>query len=535
MKSTIILIFLATLIICSCHSKDEAFKKAVALYEIGKLYEENELADSAVIYYSQAYQISKESGNDSLIGDIGNKLGKILQIQNLCKNAIEIHSQSYTYNNRLKDKTAASYSLRAIGKDYLYNTNSNDSIYQIHKDSALVYFTKATQLIPQIRSQEEISSIYNNLSLYYTVDKQYNKALHYNMKAIQFCRDSTNQYRNYLSRGNIYFMLQQLDSAIYYCYLGIKSKDTYTRCAIYYNLADVYSILGSPDSAKYMKLANTLHDSIELKKHGEEIMQTIHQIRIQQFEKKQNNIFWITYLSILLISSILIWCFFKYRRYQKQKNININNEKNNIENILKSLEKEYQNNLSEKELLEQKVLEYTKYCDELKQTLLTSQEKYEALRSEIIDHKKQKQEAIEDLSENANLSSNYEKEILSYIIKIGDLCQKQFLRTKLYKEIKIQSSTDYILLKDQERLFEALPIYYAEYIKALLTYFPFTEREQLICSLICSQLTIQECANCLRASLPSYYTATYRMRNKIKNSSFKPEQAYCIILNTNEL
>ena len=171
----------------------------------------------------------------------------------------------------------------------------------------------------------------------------------------------------------------------------------------------------------------------------------------------------------------------------------------------------------------------------MKQTLLTNQEQYEALQSQIADNKKQKQEVVEDLTENAKLSSQYEKEIISYIIKIGDLCQKQFLRTKLYKEIKSQSANAYIPIKDQEKLFEALTIYYAEYKNALNTYFTFTERELLICCLIRSQLSIQECANCLRASTHSYYTATYRIRNKIKNSSFKQNEAYCMILNTSEL
>lgn len=535
MKYTIILISIATLIICSCHSKDEAFKKAVAFYEIGKLYEENELADSAVIYYSKAYQISKESRNDSLIGFIGNNLGNILQIQSLYQNAIQIYNESFIYNKKLNDKTAASSSLRAIGKAYLYNTTVNDSTYKSYIDSAFSYFTKANQLIPQIKSQEEISAIYNNICTYYTMIKQYKKALDYNTKSIEFCSDSTNQYCNYFSRGDIYLLLGQTDSAIYYCNQSVKSKNIYTRCAIYYQLADIYSQLGSSDSAKYMKLARTLHDSIEHTKHGEKIMQTIHKSQLEQLGKKQNNIMYTIYISIIFISSIIFWLFSKYRKKQKQKNIIINNEKNTIENILKNLEKEYQNNLSDKEQLEQKVLEYTKYCEELKEALSINQKQYEALQSQIVDNKKQKEEVIEDLSENGKLSSHYEKEIISYIIKIGDLCQKQFLKTKLYKEIKNQCTNDYILLKDQEKLFKALPIYYAEYIKALATYFSFTEREEIICCLIRSQLTIQECANCLRASVPSYYTATYRIRNKIKNSSFKPDQVYYMVLNTKEL
>lgn len=138
---TIILYIIGILLsLGGCVSKEEMQREALALYKIGKFYEEKEWADSAAIYYSKAYQLSKKSSNDSLIGAIGNSFGNILQQQNLHSNAIQIHRESFTYNNKLKDKTSASNSLRAIGKDYLYNVNVNSSIYKSFTDSAYTYF-----------------------------------------------------------------------------------------------------------------------------------------------------------------------------------------------------------------------------------------------------------------------------------------------------------------------------------------------------------------------------------------------------------
>lgn len=470
---TIILYIIGILLsLGGCVSKEEMQREAVALYKIGKFYEEKEWADSAAIYYSKAYQLSKKSSNDSLIGAIGNSFGHILQLQNLYKNAQQIHKESFNYNNKLLDKTAASTSLRAIGKGYLYNTNVSDSIYKSQMDSAIKYFSQASTLIPQIKSQEEISLIYNNLSLYYSVDEQHEKALDYNTKSIQFCKDSANQYRNYFSRADIYFSLHQTDSAIYYCNRGIKSKNIYVRCATYYRLADIYSLLGAADSAKYMKLARTLHDSIEGQKYREEILQTIHANKLEKVkhQKEQN-----TLLIILIILVIASSAFFIYRKYF-HKRITI----------------------QQKELNAQK------------------------RQTKALEQKLQESQQIKNYAELKASKQSEEEKITAQLILLGKESSVRFMKTAIYKEVNNK-----VTLSNEERA-ELSHIIFTEfhaYIQEISKYIQLAEEDYLVCCLSILGCSTKQCAICRGVGEAAIRVQRKRIKEKLK--TFFHSQKLC--------
>lgn len=137
-----IFLFLLVLLV-GCRSKEGLREEVVSLYGQGKQREKAAQADSAVKYYLQSFELAKKLRKDSLSGEIGNTLGDVLNEQNFFKQAILIHNEAYICNNRFTDKTAASHSLRGIGKDYLYNTTQDDVLYGIRLDSAITYFNKA--------------------------------------------------------------------------------------------------------------------------------------------------------------------------------------------------------------------------------------------------------------------------------------------------------------------------------------------------------------------------------------------------------
>lgn len=136
------------LVLCySCYSKESVREQTISLYEKGKQWEDASQADSAAKYYLRSFELAKKLKEVSLIGEVGNALGDILNMQSLYNNALRIHQEAYLFNIELEDKTAASHSLRGIGKDYLLNVSEDSVIYYTRLDSALVYFNKSKSLI----------------------------------------------------------------------------------------------------------------------------------------------------------------------------------------------------------------------------------------------------------------------------------------------------------------------------------------------------------------------------------------------------
>lgn len=444
--------FIILIWFCSCHPKENLSEKAIFLYEQGKRWEATAHADSTIAYYLHSFNLSKKLKNDSLIGMIGNALGDVLYIQSLYNHAISVHTEAYLYNSRLEDKTAASHSLRGIGKSYLANTSEDSIVYNRKLESALMYFSRAKKLIPEINAPKEIYSIYNNLCVYYTTTKEYNKALEYNQKLMRLDNDSLSIYRTYACRCSIFYFLQQYDSAIYYCQQALKSTNLYTQHAAYHQLSKVLSEIGSPDSAIYLKKTFEIHDLIEQQNKGEKIMELMQ--KSSQDKLKNEKKLAVLYITFILLA-LFISGFIFYRKYNRRK----------------LLKKERLISLKETELA-------------------VEQEQTHTLRKELEESKQ-----ITNYAELKEQKREEEAKIVSLIIQMGEECAAHFRKDSLYERIqqKLNSGSDFSNEERKELSLKVIALF-MPYIQEMSKYFHLADEDYFVCCLTLLGFSTKHCA-----------------------------------------
>lgn len=245
-------LLLSIFFILSCSGNKS--QQATLLYEQGKEQEERGAVDSAVVTYNAAINLLKQTDDKPLLGEIYNRIGDLYLNNDLEPNAFQAFQTALKYNSLLIEKSKASYSLRGMGKSY---------IYRLMPDSALHFHLLANQLIPQIKDTNEIANIHNNLSNAYLELKNYDTALTHIAKALFFCKDSNNIYSSYSTKASIFTAIHQYDSALIYLKKGVYSSNIYTQAACYLQLSRLSKVIGDPDYTTYLEKFHYLNDSID--------------------------------------------------------------------------------------------------------------------------------------------------------------------------------------------------------------------------------------------------------------------------------
>ncbi len=161
-------------------------------------------SDSALILYREAIELIKDSHKKELLGELYTRTGDLFLSGNMYEPARKAYKNGLKCTMNLEDKTNASKSLRGVGKSFFFN---------FQPDSAITYFLQAEKLLNHIKNHDEISHVYDNLSGFYLMRKEYKKSLYYNQKAIYYTSDSLNLYRNWLSKATLFSRTGQYDSA----------------------------------------------------------------------------------------------------------------------------------------------------------------------------------------------------------------------------------------------------------------------------------------------------------------------------------
>lgn len=473
-----IFLFLLVLLV-GCRSKEGLREEVISLYEQGKQWEKAAQADSAAAYYLQSFELAKELKEGSLAGVIGNTLGDILNIQGLYNNALPVYKEAYLYNTKLKDKTAASHSLRGIGKNYVFNSIEDSIVYRIRLDSALFYFKQAKELIPEINNQNEFFSIYNNLSGLHINLKEYEKALEYNHKSIYRTKTGPEIYRDYSVRSKIYFYLQYYDSAIYYGKQAIKSEDLYTQYSAYYQLAHTFSQLSLPDSAIYSNKALIVRRKMEQQNREEEIMLFLQKNTQNQLIKERMIVFFCTVFVFILLS---ISIFILYRKHNRKK----------------LLKKDY---------------------------VIFSQ------REKLITEQKQTRNLFKKLEEITKISNyvelkeqrlNEEAKIVSKLIYLGNECAASFRKDPFYAKImddlNVVSSNE-----ERECIFRKVNQYFMSYVQEVSKYIQLADEDYLVCGLTLVGFSTKHCAICREVREAAIRVQHKRIKENSKNFFYSEE------------
>lgn len=343
-------------------------------------------------------------------------------------------------------------------------------------------------MIFHIKSKKEVSSVYNNLCLYYTKVKEFSKALSYNDRAIFYTEDTLTLYKNYFCRGNIYYFFAQYDSAIYYCQKAMESKNLYTQYASGPQLTNSLRSIDSADSALYRKKAHDIREEIEKQKSEEVIMRLLQKSTQDKLRNEKN-------LAVLYITFVFLALFFSgftfYRKYNRQK----------------LLKKEYLISLKETELTVEQEQTHTlrKELEESKQII------------NYADLKKQKQQE--------------EEKIVSSIIQIGEECAMCFQKDLFFKNIVGKLSEGSIFANEErEVLIRKFCQYFTPYIQEISKYFQLAEEDYFVCCLTLLGFSTKYCAICRGVGEAAIRVQRCRIKEKLKGL-FHPEKLYNSIFN----
>lgn len=443
----IITVFILLCFLISCHSDKRA--EAFALLQEGKRLESTGYPNAAVNNYREAADLSADIKDVALQGEVYCCLGDLFLIHGVSDRAIEAYQQAANCVRLMPEKSLLSRAYRGIGKyHYLYGDMK----------IALQYFQQACALKSQIENEEEISSVYNNLSNAYCELKDYEKALLCNMKAMSLTKDSLKYSRNCAVRGRLLTLSHQYDSAFYYISIASQSSDPRVRASSYYKLSEMPAVSGMTDSMKYIYLsrAKQLSDSIEDVNRSVQVVESEHLHQLESLKSKAQRKF--LYTSVLIAVAVIVLASSFYYWYRRKTN------------------------------------------------------KYQ----QIIDHLDTNNR---ELSEERDLKkSDWEKQLISMTASAGSSCVERFVNTSSYEKLKkkMESENASLTYEEQDELRQVIFDVFDSYIKQLSVIIEkLSVNDSLLCCLSLLKFSTKECAFCRGVSNETIRSQRTRIKKKI--------------------
>ena len=265
--------------------------------------------ESAIIFYLKALDIVNYNNSKLLNAKINFDLGDIFLAQRDFSKAREKYRVAYNYFSSENQKIFAFYCLNNIGKTYTQQKLYNKaypyyySVYKVAKDS----------LVKGLAIQ--------NIGLYYYYIKQYDSALKFMREDLKYPGIKNNKSIRYYYISDIFFDLNQNDSAIYYAQNALKNNpDIRTKRECYRILANVGGLKKdlnavSNNMSKYQDCSDSIR-KIDAQTKGSYI-ETVHNSTKEVV--KANHKMSYLYFLLALIIILSVTAFFMIRKRNKKE------------------------------------------------------------------------------------------------------------------------------------------------------------------------------------------------------------------------
>lgn len=290
--------------------------KMLAYYCMGRVNTDLQDALQAQEYYLKALESGENSKNYPLLLKVNSNLATLYSYQDIYEKSLPLYKKAIYYATKElpKDSTNISYVLRNIARTF-------SQMQQI--DSAIYYNQQAIQYskpYPRISILTDLGNLHFNKGDYIECKKCLDQA----MSLIQ---NGKSLYPIYLSKGKLYMINNQLDSARFYLELSSKSRNIYTKAASLRRLAQLADKEKKyKDYISYTEQYEILRDSISTTSHSENIRIAQSMFNYQRvakekskYEKKASDRMLLIYQIIIISSIILIVGFILYKRNDKKK------------------------------------------------------------------------------------------------------------------------------------------------------------------------------------------------------------------------
>lgn len=253
-------------------------KASLSYYYMGRVNADLYDALKAQEYYLKALEVGEKTNDFHLLARICNNLGTLYNYQDIYDMALPIHKKALYYleQDTKLDSANISFVLRNIARTYVQTQQ---------KDSAIIYFQKAIKY----STQNNISSIALSLGNLHFDKGEYKEAEQYINKALSLATNKKTLDPIYLSKGELFRVTGQIDSAKVYLTTSSKSPYIYTKAGSFKNLAEIaLKQLNWHDYLKYSKQYELLRDSITNSSHFENIRMTQGMYNYQRINKEKN-------------------------------------------------------------------------------------------------------------------------------------------------------------------------------------------------------------------------------------------------------
>lgn len=345
--------------------------------------------DSAMICYNKSLKIRKKLGDSVGVANVYNNIGISFYFRRDYKNALHYYIKAARLREKINDISGYSQSLTNIGVIYRgmgdyenaiktyrktlvvkNKLGDIDGAYRVHinmgvvfqnmkkLDSALFHSKKALLLAEEINDTTYLTSIYINTGAVYKDLGNFDQAINQLKKAEEIFKNIDNQHDLVYCLqllGECYYLKKQYAIALEYYQqtLQISSKLQRNEIlqAVLLDLSSLYATIGEHEKAflfqsQYVTLKDSLFD-IENKKQVNELeaqfeselkekeiarlaaQDKLNELEIEKQEDRQT-ILWITIVSIVILTTIILFSLFRRNRDNKK----IRNQNNQIQKSL---------------------------------------------------------------------------------------------------------------------------------------------------------------------------------------------------------
>lgn len=302
--------------------------KGLALHNLGTIQYYQQNFDEALTLYLEASEILEQTKNTKQLVSTYSNIGAINAALKNYKNAqisFERALDLSEFNDVKKLQVLANLS----------NLYYNQKLFEKYTKSIF----EAEQLALKTNSKKTLSTIYTNLSLYYTSEgEDYKQATTYGKKAIYLKKElnSTNTLNvTYNNLGYAYLKKEEFSKAIKYLDSATVGAKSILKSYIYNNLKESYLGLKQYKKALYYAdLKDKIKDSITLEQQKENVAELTEryetekkeqrinildsQNKLQALTIKQQNYLLITLVIFVLLISVLGFFGFKNYKIQQQ-------------------------------------------------------------------------------------------------------------------------------------------------------------------------------------------------------------------------
>lgn len=494
-------------------NKDDAQRKALALFYKGALCNKAHKAEEALQYYLEAATEVEKTDDYQLAFLINSEVGLMYLYRKLNDYAMRYFEKAHYYAELSKNYKYIAYSFIYIAR-----------IYSIKKQAikAIEYYNKTIKIGKENDISTQLAEAMNEISLLFVNLGNNKEALHYAQEAFRL--EQTDQ--NIFALGDTYRYLHQYDSAHYYLSQASQSANIRTARSAYQALFYISQELNDYKKAvEYSEKLWFYQDSIGKIERNESLIEMqekydqqriINENNLSQMKKDRI----IRYALIALIILTITICLYQRKIVSQKQEIQEKEEKIRCFTMKihdnETLISRNQMRLEEltiqmkvnKEIKEQ-WKEQKKIRQEIEQQNEALKQENNELQNHIGSYAQSLKEKLKELEtmkhlseENQNLHKR-EAFLCNQLIKQTELFNKlkttKYIDDKLWKEIK--AKIDLLFDNYTQRLYQQIP--------------SLTDGDIQICCLIKLRFTNGDIANMLAISPTSVSKRKLRLKERI--------------------